>query len=741
MSDDEIEDRRLTPFSWQNEKHYRDLKKNLQALSEQQLNLAVQVLSKSIRLQKTFFKQCYDNLLSHLSRTIYEWMMEDVLTMRNFDLGQSSVREDTASDEDEDEDAWRTAYQRGYDGTESEYDEDYISESSVESEWDATSSENEEDFQESFERWQLQKLNDTLEIDLESMDDFTVDIIDINAMKRFLKENVEGHPRKNYSWLLNQIIEGDLSASEDFVHSIRDSVKELGFSSGLLHDILGGLWFDYDWEEFDIADHHFLERTYIRTLQRFVNGTAAKDVKKSIQARLRDLFSFNADRFPEPFKKIKEEYNSCAKNGDWKNALVIWSVYTAFQKIYGIQSAQIQPSTSLISSLPKIMSKPFSNERYLLKDLEKSLARAKVHYTKVYPHRDTKYLTYTSQHNHFKNATLDLAEVFSRLQDAGRRIKALKPRGSENIFVPTLVFVVSNQPHKATKKDRDHSRIFIEIPFKKDLMALNHPLTCSLQDGIFASEEEYRQKDQKNVERGLKIIGAPQNVVRETLEEAAKRSCSERVAIESFHHPQVPINLCQALAEQLAPYGEGIYKIYSVALLAYSTNTVCQHCTPALLALQNSCEQDGFLGNLVNALNSYNRTLSSSSGGGIQFKTRGYDQANSLQDYSKFHLTTFVKADINCGAQADDLADKGQHQHRKCKNPPETHNPHAKLFFPKDNIDLHAPLLCEEQPSPLTGFFYEFMDEQNFMGPSFVQAQENTPFTGMIFSSGPRSWV
>ncbi|MEI6628806.1 MAG: hypothetical protein WCN27_05340, partial [Alphaproteobacteria bacterium] len=74
LSDDEIEDRKLTPFSWQNEKHYRDLKKNLQALSEQQLNLAVQVLSKSIRLQKTFFKQRYDNLLSHLSRTIYKWM-------------------------------------------------------------------------------------------------------------------------------------------------------------------------------------------------------------------------------------------------------------------------------------------------------------------------------------------------------------------------------------------------------------------------------------------------------------------------------------------------------------------------------------------------------------------------------------------------------------------------------------------------------------------------------------------
>ena len=426
--------------------------------------------------------------------------------------------------------------------------------------------------------------------------------------------------------------------------------------------------------------------------------------------------------------------------------MVTWSVYTAYRKVFTHWRAdsQTSSSTSLIRSSSLLPDKPFAKRKYLLKCLERSLDRAQRHYTKVYPHRDTQYLIYDSQRNPLKRATLDLKEVFSRLQAVGRQTKALKPKGSENIFVPTLAFVVSKSPHRENKDERDHQRVFIEVPLEVSQISSDYPLTCALSDGVFRSVEDYHQKDQKNVEKGLEIMGIPQQRRSEILRDAAKRACSERVVIEALHRPELLETLCQTLAEKLAPHGEGTYKIYSVALLAYSTNTVCQHCTPALLSLQNSQESTGFLGRLVDTLNAYKCSEASLEAmqKGIYFKTRGYDKERLQQDYSKFHLTTFVKADINCDAQADDLANKGQHQHKKCKHPPETHNPHAKLFFWDNRIDLHASPLEEGRSSPSTGFFYEFLEEQNFIAlPPYVGEEERSLFSGTFFSSGSRSWV
>ena len=202
-------------------------------------------------------------------------MINDVLIWSNFNLENYNFlaeREESSSESDEEE--WRKAYQRGYERTESENEEEDFSDEHDEN--------GEEDFQDSFEIWQLQNLEDRLGIDLENIEDFTLERIDIQAIRLFLKKNVEGSSEKNYSWLLNQIIEGDLASSEDFVDFFQENSKALGLSSALLHDILGGLWFDYDWEEFDIGDPDFLSKTYVRTLQRFKDGSSAKDIKTSL---------------------------------------------------------------------------------------------------------------------------------------------------------------------------------------------------------------------------------------------------------------------------------------------------------------------------------------------------------------------------------------------------------------------------------------------------------------------------
>ncbi|AIL13606.1 hypothetical protein IM40_09140 [Candidatus Paracaedimonas acanthamoebae] len=203
---------------------------------------------------------------------------------------------------------------------------------------------------------------------------------------------------------------------------------------------------------------------------------------------------------------------------------------------------------------------------------------------------------------------------------------------------------------------------------------------------------------------------------------------SERVMMEFFRNKTYIQQLCDTLASLLAP---GLYKVHGVALLGYSTNTICPHCTPTLVYLQNSHEKGGFLDLLISHLISMK--------GDITFKPKGYNpNVTPPMDWRQFRLNTLITGKINFDSQAHDLTDEGQHSHTKInKSPKETHNPHAKLFFPDDEISLSAyPLLEDGTRDPSQRFFYEFVGKDVHTDPKYKQKKKLSAYQGIIFSSG-----
>ena len=133
-----------------------------------------------------------------------------------------------------------------------------------------------------------------------------------------------------------------------------------------------------------------------------------------------------------------------------------------------------------------------------------------------------------------------------------------------------------------------------------------------------------------------------------------------------------------------------------------------------------------------------------SSQGSVRFSTIDYNLKTGLTDWTQFRLNTFITAKINFDSEAHDLAEDGQHSHGQVKKAPATHNPHAKLFFPNDEIDISDPVLLDDGTSdPHQRFFYEFvgkdMHELPVKDNSYIH-KKSLKFPGVVFSSGSDSW-
>ncbi len=92
------------------------------------------------------------------------------------------------------------------------------------------------------------------------------------------------------------------------------------------------------------------------------------------------------------------------------------------------------------------------------------------------------------------------------------------------------------------------------------------------------------------------------------------------------------------------------------------------------------------------------------------------------------------------------MADQGQHSYGGNTNPPQnTHNPHAKLFFPNDEIDISkATFLGENTLDSYQRFFYEFVGKEIHTQPQqenpYFNDEGKVTFKGVVFSSGGTSW-
>gem|GEM_PF-2862072 len=805
------------PFSWQNAKHYESVVKIFEDLSGRELKFILNRLTQTINSEKDFFDRNYGFLLSHLRTTVYDWMIEDILTEANYSEECNQPTYVNSSESDEEEDGWRRAYQKGY---ENGFDSDTQSDCSQEL-GDEFEQENEDEDQE-FNNWKLIKIQKMLKLNIDSIDDFTKKAIDVNALKIFLKNYCRSGDRR-YSWLLNEIIEGSLSTSEDFVSLIYDKTqkrlirnikaekglkiingsdenarpttlsaikfaykfkdsnhlnldditiqytnkecftakefmsslhqetndkvqKSIGVPREVLDNIFGGFWFCYDWEEFEIDDPDFIQKTYIKTMNDMEKGETAPKVKNQLLGRIRELFSFNQHDFQTPLRDIREKYNEYYRKKDLLGALVEWSIYSTYRKVFAnpAKRSEINSYETTVPTLPVFQS--FNSEEYLLRRLHDARIRAYAKYTKVYPHPDTKKIVFGPPQPN--RAELDIQNALGEVREVGNFLEQYRNSGTKNanVFVPELYFIVSLKPNQASPSDGQQ---FFHVPLSFEDLP-RRPLTRAATDGVFAgvTENEYFRRVKTDVVNGKVLQGKSREESKAEINDLINGPKisrdqllihSERGVIHSLRQPRNVKKICADFANLLmtsTSCGEGVYTVHGATMLCYSTNTVCPCCTPTLIALQNSHEQGGFLNLLVKELNNLR--------GHITFNTSGYNRESGETDWTQFRLNTFVTAKINFDPEADDLAEEGQHCSGKVKKSPPTHNPHAKLFFPNDEIDISEPMLTEDDmPDPYQRFFYEFVGKDTHVLPltndRYVVNKE-LKFPGAVFSSGSKPW-
>ena len=722
------------PFHWQIHKHYEKLIEAFHQVSELELSSLVNNIITVIKAKATFFEKFHKNLIRNLKETMHGWLIKDVISTGNYydDSMPSSALESDDEDEESGEDAWRSSYMRGHyrDGSEYESGDEDENNSSYED----FKEENTEEEYERCEEWKLGILARDFNIHVKSVDEFRPEDLSAAQIRGFLKDKISGG---SYSWLINEIIEGNYETSDDF---IKEYVKELKGPPKLLSAIFGGLWFNFDWEEFDIEDPNFLPRTYISTLEKFMSGSAGNDLKETLKTSITKLLCYNPEDFEKPFEEMREKYNQAVSKRDWQTALVQWSVYSTYIKVF----KQYKMDEQLLkSSKPLVSLSEFNGKKYLYEKLEAIFKRAQLNYTKVYPHPDTSKVVYGSK-NPNKRAVLLLKEKLSKLKQAGLRIEKYRPvkksKQTENILVPKLYFVVSDSPHE---KGGNHSRKFVSVKLPKRF--LGKVLTKDSADGVFTNNKNghdyFIQQAKKDYVAGQIIRGLTEKEAEDLFTEAKKRegellNHSERVWLEILRDKEVAAEIVNSLRTKMAkkyPDGyKGKIRVYSVLSLLYSTNSICKYCTPSLIAAQNGFVKDGFLFRLSEELNKSEEKSK------FQFKTRGFDEVDRKQDPAKFRFDTIVTAKTNFDSQAHDLTEKGQHCHTTIgkNHPPENHLPEGTLVFPKDEIDIHQSSLLESgQLDPHQKFFYEFVGKDMHLGDPSTQ-----PYDDIVCSSGGKSW-
>ncbi|MBW8309030.1 MAG: hypothetical protein K0M45_05260 [Candidatus Paracaedibacteraceae bacterium] len=619
---------------------------------------------------------------------------------------------------------------------------------------EAEATENLKQYERDYKKWQGRSLESLLGLEVSSMDDFGEDIFDSEHVSNFLGNVEDGH-----SWLTNDIIENTLKVSKDFIEEFSSQINA---PQEILEAIVGGICGYHNWERENMEDKGCIARTYINTLEAFANGEIGQHLKYDIEETLGNLFLYNPEDFLK-FDKLKQKYNEYAKKRDWKNALITWSVYSMYRKAFeeaGIleELEELSESESRLEEISK-----FNRGNALLERLDAALLRANIYYTKVYPHADTRFLIYQSRKRECY-AELRLDQALSQLRRVGEYLETFRPKGKENILVPMLYFVV-RAPYPTAG---EFTRTFVPIPLDLELPH-GRPLTVNPEDKVFTAIEynfkdrdcDYFKKAGNYYLQGCEILGVDEDKAKEkflkTLREPISRSTqlihSERVLIEVLNREESIEKIISLLGTKLRELYPDLnqpeYKISASVLLSYSTNSVCEFCTPSLLALQNSYEK-GFLYLLTRLLNQPRE--------GISFRTKGYDRESVKQDFSKFGLDIFItaKTDFQTDPQSHDLADEGQHAGKA----PKTHNPQAKLFF-HNQIDVnHYPPLEEETSEgeeeeasegeeeeaseeeiqdPYKKYFYEFVGKTLHSAPSptpLTDENGDIAFPGICFSSG-----
>lgn len=459
-------------------------------------------------------------------------------------------------------------------------------------------------------------------------------------------------------------------------------------------------------------------------------------------------------------RELRESYNNAHVRNDLVTQNQVWSVFDLLQK-----------------NLKTLKFEEKKDSQKLLKLLEKAKTeykeRADQYYFRIYPQPETNRLVYSSKKEE-KVAVIEMDKILGELEEIGQEIKkALKEKidtkkvkDTTNVVVPVLCFVVSDRPHKDDKLQRDHGRII--IPISCDFDVPQYLLSKDAADNVVAkSDQDFFKKAKSDSKYGMEKVKAKASLASQDPEPASQNnellSHSERTMFEAFRKEKNVRKIVTILHDELRKiYPEEIskedrFKVYSVALLAYSSNSVCQLCSPAIIAHENYT-QDSLLTLLTKNLREF---TSEASGEEIKFfKVRGdvekLEVKSSKKSKStkqavqadipegikqKFHLTTVVTSTKPFTIQSEDMCGAG----KKAKH----QNPQSRIYLEKDAIDLHKHEIGKDgRPIQDHYSFYEF-SQSNFKKslekPDYKLPKKETKeagldfkFTGKTFMSGSK---
>ncbi|MBX9696836.1 MAG: hypothetical protein K2X53_02000, partial [Alphaproteobacteria bacterium] len=655
--------KKRTPFDQQNLWHFQEKINTFQRLAEKEIIQVIKMLIQTIKSDAPFFEDRHAILMDKMRKRIDEWMKEEILTTDHYNSDyscRSSNCNDPISESDNsDDDSWRNDFKRGYDC--SSDDEEEIQSDDDYADYDDTHDYSA--FDVFYENWKLQKIFDFLGLALDSSKDLTESVIDEGAIRKFLENHVE----RGYSWLVNEDVEGSLSTSEDFVDN---HYQAMGLDKKILESVICALWFDFDWEEHDFFDPKYIQKTYVSTLIKLVKGKASFNLKDKLTERISRLFTFHGEDFDEPFKTIPDQFSRFVEERNWLAAMIEWSVYTTYRKTFSAP-----PAEGVLHPLFHQLNR----ERVLQMKMTGAHDRAKKAYTKVYPHPRTNRVVYGKKQE--TRAEMNFANELIKLKKIGQHYERKRPSNAKaaNIFVPQLYVIASKTPIMGEDQRKEKKFMPVSLVLKQgDKRAVNRSNTDVVYQNERSTDQFYYESAKEHIVKGQKIQGKTDTdaaafvgkvIAQEGTIVSAKKGQSqrlihsERVLVEALNNADNIQHMVRSFQEQLLQSsGPGQYQIYGGLILGYSTNTVCEYCTPTLIALQNSTENGGFLKSFVESLRQAPEP--------VQFIVHGFEPETKTMDWSKFRLNTIITAKINFDCEAHDLADAGQHSHGHVSKPP-----------------------------------------------------------------------
>ncbi len=780
QSINEVEAERKDPLTWQIGKDFQEEMLRFTALADREFHWLVNYAIDKIDAEEEFFIRRREVLLEKLRTIIFNWLFDKV-------LGKQESCDIPSDYEEESRD-------ESYDYPSSPYNtEDEITDES-----ECLEQSLESDYKE-WQRWELLRV---LGVFVGSIDDFTKEMIDIDAIKKFLSTNVQGGRKYTYSWLINDIIGGSLLTTEDFVSLLFDKaycrrIKELsasfkrktfaasntrlveglkdalcyllhndmfydgcyfdskelkrlgitkkttreslndvhlktflrycvnnpdnsmvkwacegtavedyiwsgvGIPKKLLENIIDGLWFDYDWEQLDIAEPLFVANTYKATLVALRDEVCADDVKEHIVSSLKKLFTFNEHDFEGALGELRTNFNRYVERHDLLGAFVEWSIYCAYRKEFAasvqLKSLSVEDGTE--SLLPQFVKA--NKERSLVKKTNEARKRALEKYTKVYLHEDTSTLVFKDDQG--RRATLLMSDRLAYLKQVGKAYEGCRPKGSsQNVFVPELYLVLQ-------RADGNGDPFFEEMPLLTERLGLiKRPVTRHIDDGVFVGDRAdidsggYFVLPKKDYVKGRVLQGCTDAKALEKIESILSSGMrnermihSERVIMELLRNREILKVLVALTVENLLETHGGDYTVHGVVMLSYSTNSVCPCCTPTLISLMNSHEE-GFLQILMQELQAVT--------GDIEFLVP-LNEEGSI-DREKVRCTVVVTAKKNFDLQADDMTEEDQQSQINTSHL----NTKAQLRRPNNELVISDALHLDDATiDPKQRCFYEFV--------------------------------